>query len=170
LAAAAQASFSEKYLRGQVDIWYERFAGRPIGEVVDVPLNREQEEGMGSQAAATIQRERKRIDPNGPTVACIRVQAKDLRPFILRRWSATALPSWALEEPARGSFYWRARSKEKLLAKAIRKLRLEALGHGIDRGTIVVTDSGAELRVDFRLDERAPAPKKPEFGLAGAGR
>jgi hypothetical protein len=146
------------------------FAGRPSSELVDVLLNREQEEGMGSQAAAIAEGQRNRHDLSGPTVACVRVQAKDLRPFILRRWSATALPSWALEEPARGSFYWRARSKEKLLAKAIRKLRLEALGHGIDRGSIVVTDSGAELRVDFRLDERAPAPKKPEFGLAGAGR
>jgi hypothetical protein len=103
-------------------------------------------------------------------VACIRVQAKDLRPLILRRWSATALPSWALEEPSRGGFYWRARTKEKLVTRAIRELRLEALAHGIESGSIVVADSGAEVRVDFRSDEPARALKKQEFRLVGAGR
>lgn len=125
---------------------------------------------MGSQVAAIAERQSNRPDLTGPTVACVRVQAKDLRPFILRRWSATALPGWALEDPARGGFYWRARSKEKLLAKAIRRLRLEALSRGIDKGTILVSDSGAELRVDFRFDAGAPGPQKPELGLAGAGR
>lgn len=125
---------------------------------------------MRSQAAATAHQVRNRADSIRQTVACIRVQPEDLRPFILRRWSATALPSWALEEPLRGGFYWRARSKTKLVEKAIRKLRLEARGHGIENGSIVVTDSGAEVRVDFRTDEPATARRNPDFRLVGAGR
>jgi hypothetical protein len=129
-----------------------------------------QEEGMSTQSVATAQQELNRSDEVQPTVACIRVQAKDLRPLIVRRWSATALPSWALEEPLRGGFYWRARTKEQLVAKAIRKLHVEALGHGIEDGTIIVTDSGAEVRVEFHAEEPAALRKAPQWKLAGAGR
>lgn len=68
-------------------------------------------------------------------LASITIQPRDLRPFILRRWSATVDPgSLALDDLSRLPRYWRARSKEKLVAKAIRQLR------GIAQGPVVVYD------------------------------
>jgi hypothetical protein len=61
-------------------------------------------------------------------IASITIQPRDLRPFIFRRWSATVDPGSLELDDSRLPRYWRARSKEKLVAKAIRRLRRIAQG------------------------------------------
>ena len=58
------------------------------------------------------------------TIASITIQPMDGRPLILRRWSATAdVGSWMLGDLGGCGGYWRARSKRRLVAKAVRELR-----------------------------------------------
>jgi hypothetical protein len=82
------------------------------------------------------------------TIASVTIQPEDRRPFVLRRWSATVMAGdWAPDEPPFGKYYWRARSKERLVAKATRRLRRQALSMGIDRPVIVVTDLASPVKV-----------------------
>jgi hypothetical protein len=98
---------------------------------------------MGNERQRIVVRESNASDG---TFADITIQAKDLRPFILRRWSGTGISSiWSLEDRSFGAYYWRARSKEKLVAKAIKKLRRSALSLGIENPVINVTDPEAEV-------------------------
>lgn len=93
---------------------------------------------MGNERQRIIVRESAASDG---TFAYITIQARDLRPFILRRWSGTGISSiWSLEDRSFGAYYWRARSKEKLVAKAIKKLRRYALSLGIENPVIDVID------------------------------
>jgi hypothetical protein len=83
-------------------------------------------------------------DASDEAFAYITLQPKDLRPFILRRWSGTGISSiWSLDDRSFGAYYWRARSREKLVAKAIKKLRRYALSLGIENPVILVTDADA---------------------------
>jgi hypothetical protein len=93
--------------------------------------------------------------PQGPvsdlakrTIASITIQPKDLRPFVLRRWSATALEGiWSLDISSFGAYFWRARSKEKLVEKGVKKLRRKALDRGTESPVIIVTDAASGLKV-----------------------
>jgi hypothetical protein len=96
---------------------------------------------------ATLARASDGADLEKRAVASITIQPQDLRPFVLRRWTATAQAGiWSLDDPLFDSFYWRARSKEKLVNKAIEKLQREALSRGVDRPIIIVTDSSSHLK------------------------
>jgi hypothetical protein len=120
-------------------------------------------------------------DGSDGTFAYITIQAKDLRPFILRRWSGTGISTiWSLEDRTFGAHYWRARSKKKLVAKAIKKLRRNALRLGIDNPVINVIDpdalSSAEMlevaghrNDDFRFGKAAPVEANYEVEVVSSG-
>jgi hypothetical protein len=120
-------------------------------------------------------------DASDQTFAYITIQAKDLRPFILRRWSGMSTSSiWSLEDRSFGAHYWRARSKEKLVAKAIKKLRRSALSLGIENPVIDVIDQDAlssteMLEVaghrndDFRFGKAAPIEANYEIEVVSSG-
>jgi hypothetical protein len=94
---------------------------------------------MGNKAETIVVRE---SDARGAAFAYITIQPKDLRPFVLKRWSGTGIASvWSLDDRSFGAYYWRARSREKLVVKALRKLRRKALSLGIDEPVVVVTDA-----------------------------
>jgi hypothetical protein len=131
--------------------------------------------------------ERRRIvvvregDTSDPTFAYITIQAKDLRPCILRRWSGTGISNvWSLEDRSFGAHYWRARSEEKLVAKATKKLRRNALRLGIENPVIQVIGpdalSSAEMlevaghrNADFRFGEAAPVEVNYEVEVVSSG-
>ena len=103
---------------------------------------------MGNEGRRIIVRE---SDASDGTFAYITVQPKDLRPFVLRRWSGTGIAGiWSLDDRSFGAYCWRARSKEKLVAKAIKKLRRNALSLGIENPVILVTDADALSSADLQ--------------------
>jgi hypothetical protein len=120
-------------------------------------------------------------DASDGTFAYITIQSKDLRPFILRRWSGTGISSiWSLEDRSFGAHYWRARSKEKLVAKAVKKLRRSALSLGIENPVISVIDpaahSSAEMlevdcyrNEDFGFGKAAPVEVSYEVEVVSSG-
>lgn len=94
---------------------------------------------MGNQGQRIIVRE---SDAPEAPFACITIQAKDLRPFVLRRWSGTGIAGvWSLDDRSFGAYYWRARSRESLVAKALKRLRRDAIRLGIQSPVIAVTDA-----------------------------
>jgi hypothetical protein len=97
------------------------------------------------------------------TFATIKIQPRDLRPFVIRRWSATAIAGrLSLADPTYGGGHWRARSRERLLHRAIGELRREALSRGIRSPVIEVSEPAALATAGFGI--AAPAP------LEGANR
>ena len=97
---------------------------------------------MGNEAQKIVQPESDGSDLTRPAFAHITIQPQDLRPCSPRRWSATAIAAiWPFDDPSFGSYYLRARSKKKLVAKAIKMLRRNALRVGIDNPVILVTDA-----------------------------
>jgi hypothetical protein len=99
------------------------------------------------------------IDALGERTLRLHIQAKDLRPFVLRRWSATAVAGlWSLDDPSFGACFWRATSRERLIVKGTRDLLRKALRLGIENPVIVVEDPQARLsdRREHRFRERDP--------------
>lgn len=122
---------------------------------------------MIDEAQKIVQPESDGSDLTRRAFAHIIIQPQDLRPCTLRRWSATAIAAiWSFDDPSFGSCYLRARSKKKLVAKATKMLRRNALRVGIDNPIILVTDapvvsSSAGIR-------RAPVQPRDDFDLGGA--
>ncbi len=105
-------------------------------------------------------------DPARQRFASITVQPRDLRPYIVRRWSATAIAGiWSVNEFAFGDYFWRARSKEKLVAKGVKMLRREALKHGIRDPVITVTDTDALSSAEVL---EAAGRRNDDFGFGRA--
>jgi hypothetical protein len=103
---------------------------------------------MSTEAQLIDGREGAVADLAKRTIASITIQPKDRRPFVLRRWSATALEGiWSLDIASFGAYCWRARSKEKLVAKGVKKLQRRALRRGADSPLIIVTDAASGLKV-----------------------
>ena len=133
---------------------------------------------MGNQAQRIVVREG---DASDATFAHITIQPKDFRPFVLRRWSGTGIAgAWSLDDRSFGASYWRARSKEKLVDKALKKLRRNALSLGIENPVIIVNDPEAlgyagaletngHLRDDFASGETAPGEAKYEVEVITTG-
>jgi len=112
------------------------------------------------------------IDALGERTFRLQIQAKDLRPFIFRRWSATvAAGLWSLDDPSFGAYFWRARSKEKLMEKGIRALLRKAHSLGIRNPVVIVEDPQPPRRPehDFRVRGAAPVEASDEVEVIAPG-
>lgn len=120
---------------------------------------------MGNHGQTIVMRESEASDA---AFAYITIQPRDLRPFVLRRWSGTGIASiWTLDDRSFGAYYWRARSREKLVVKALRKLRRKALSLGIEDPVVVVTEADEAGSPET---QEVPAQLDDDLAANGASR